>query len=543
MSAYRPGLRHGFIVRALAIAVDTEADRKFLQFDDYLRNNGHQGWVTVYHKADRGADDSPFVFSALASPESTSALLETLEHEVHSYSFGKPTFVGSDSDPIFEPNDSYSDGNVRLEPFVFVRNFHGVRPNTSEIVQSFALYHNLSFDPDRNAYVNLAGDKIVRISHMCMHVRETELHDYLAARKLVLVLYYDHYRWRDVSTAEVLGKTKSEMSASAEDFTYCIESYPVEGRAFSRFLGKKIIRPSCEPLHEDYAYALDGPKNYETYALMENNKRVEKSCDMDSGSRWYLTRIYFDKKVLSKYHNSRLYTVRNSIVYYLDSWCLRFGENEELIYAWLGDLGQIPHAEQIHWKLHNEMPRGGLVRSFERGELLGAFEDNRSKSDVLLDLRSDTNANFERCFGFRLFNELPIGNESVNLHDLAAGDEREFDEQILNMTKIFVESINKEYLRCNITGSKPTKSIKMLERFLTDSGFARNNAQNVTKVFAMIQEVRSGAAHQRDERYKNQLKHFGLDADPRIRFDTVASKLIIQLRALNAWLERQPKPE
>ena len=536
-------MRHGFIVLVLAIAVATEADRRFLQFDDYLRNSKYQGWVTVYHKADRGEDDSPFVFSALASPESASALLETLEHEVHSYSFGKPTFVESDGDILFEPNNLYHNENVRLEPFVITRNFHDVRPNTSEIVQSFVLYHNLSFDHDRNAYVNLAGDKIVRISHMGMHVRETELHDYLAARKMILVLYYDHYRWRDVSTIEMLGKAKSEMCKSSKDFKYCIESYPVEGRAFSRFLGKKIIRPSCEPLHEDYAYVLDGPRNYETYALMENNKRVEKSCDMDSGSRRYLTRVYFNKKVLSKYHDSRLYTVRNRIVYYLDSWCLCFGENEELIYAWLGDLGQIPHAEQIHWKLHNEMPRGGLVRSFERRELLGAFEDNRSKSDMLLDLKSDTNTNFERCFGFMLFNELPPGNDSVNLHDLTTGDEREFDEQILNMAKIFVESINEESLNRNITGSKPKKSIKMLERFLADSGLARNNARNVAKVFIMIQEVRDGAAHQRNERYKDQLKHFGLDADPRIRFDVIASRPIAQLRALNAWLERQPRPK
>ena len=510
-------------------------DKEFMLFEDYLRNPDPQGWITIAGITSRSETDSKFFFAALASPGSADDLLKTLEHEVNPMWFGIPTFEGSNNDVSFKPKNRYEKGSILLEPFVIKRRFHGTRPDTYEVVQDFVLYHDLFFDHEKDAYVNLEGDEIVRFELPHMQVREDALRDYLAARDRVLVLYYDHRRQRNINVAKVFGKESRSITGDRNGIYYSIKPSSNLNGPISWFCGKKIVRPYSEPRHRDYLFAVDKPEKYATYEYEQDGEYAEKSCDIESGRQPgpFLIHVFFKKEVLSKYYNSSLYKVIDNTVWYLDFWSLEFGYNGELVHTWLGDLGGIPYDEQLHWKQYNVMPRGGMSGNFVRAELFGEFTENKSGCDFLLAIKSKVNARFKRRFGFGLFKELP-GRGPIGLHDLASDEEREFDEQILNMAKVFVDDINVPDLKCE---TEPTKkgSIHLLQQFLAEAGMDPGRLGKIAGAFHAVQSMRNGAAH---------LKRGGQPGlpgmeklGPKERFEKTVSGFSWQLVELGAWLE------
>ena len=520
------------------------SDKEYMLFKDHIGARP-QEWVTVSRMTSQCGKNRRFVFSALASKESADRLLKTPEHEVNPRRFGIPTFLETDEGVKFDPSDSYDEDGVHLEPFVLWMDFHGVRPDTYEIIQGFVAYHGLFFDQEKNAYVDLEGGEVVRVLPSCVQVSEEALHDYLAARDMVLVLYYDHDRRLDISVAKVFGKERVDRVPKVKDANYVQVIINLEdGSAYSRLLGKRIVRPDTEPLHRDYVDAFDRPQDYATYRCRVDGKRVERSCDVESGRQPgpFLTPVFFKREVLSKYHKSGLYEVRNGTVWHLDLWYIEFGDRGDVIHVWLGDLGRIPYEEQEYWKRYNVVLRD-LEKNFARRQLLGEFTENMSGCEILLDLRSKINTNFERRFGFKLFGKTPAGENAIELHDLAYNEESEFNEQVLNMAKIFVDGINVKGLESNAE-EKNVGSIQPLEEFLIRSKLEPGAAKKIAGAFRMVQNMRSaGAAHPRGEKYEEQKRRFGLeDKDPKNRFGKIVKGFGGQLVALNTWLERGQDP-
>lgn len=512
---------------------------KFLSFDDYIKNPDLQGWVTVLYVAELDEEDSRFVFSALARPSSVVDLLKTPDHEVHLTRFGMPTFIKASNGVLFDPNNQYSEENIRLEPFVLDRNFHGVRPDTYEVVQDFNLYHDLFFDLVRKAYVSLDGEEIVQISSSRIRVREDALRDHLAARRMVLVLYYDHRRHRNVRVADVFGKDRVEKQLQGSSFNYDIVAGDYwNDAAFSRLVGKKIVRPYQEPLHRDYVSAIDRPESYETYVCLEDGERVEKSCDVESGRQPgpYLTPVFFKKKVLSEYHDKPgLYDVRDNAIWYLDLWYIEFGDNGDLIHAWLGDLGRIPPNEQKHWRQYNVAPRGNLEKNFARRQRLADCAPSRSSCKELLALKLKINDNFHKRFGFALFRDLPEG--TAEPHDLDSDDDSEFTMQILNLAISLVETIDGKRLSYSQL-EKTSKSLDALQQFLIDNGLPRKQTQSIVSAFRTVQSSRSSVVHLKGKNYEKLLQR--LDSE-NARLTDIFAKIVATLREelvnLNDWLE------
>ena len=494
-------------------------------FEDFLRRPDPPGWVTVSGLADCDRD-SRFVFSALASPGSVGELLKDPSHEVNPSRFGIPTFAKSGGRVSFEPNSQYEEGDIRLEPFVFERDFHGARPGASEVVQDFSMYHDLFLDQAKKAYVDLEGEQIVRVLPSGMQVREGALRDYLAARQMVLVVYYDHRRRLEASVSELAGTERLDLYPEAADAKYRIVAGDSEdGGGFSTLLGKKIVRPYGEPRHRDYASALDSPKKYEAYECLENGEPVEKSCRAEPGRP--PIPVFFKRKVLKRYYDSGLYDVNNDTIWHLDLWYLGFKDNGETVRVWLEDLGMLPHDEQLHWKSHGDTPRHPPEGAAARPEC-----------DRLLELRARTSGNFERRFGFKLFRDLPSGRDAIGLHDPVSGEEQEFNDQILNMAKIFVDGINGKDLVRGMQGAERGNSISNLLRFLAGAGLAPDEAEKIATGFRAVQSLRStAAAHWRGGNYEKDLRRFGPDKDPRDRFNKVAVKLRFMLEKLDGWLE------
>ena len=156
----------------------------------------------------------------------------------------------------------------------------------------------------------------------------------------------------------------------------------------------------------------------------------------------------------------------------------------------------------------------------------------------LLELRSRTNENFEQRFEFKLFNKLPSGRDSIRFQDLVYNKEYEFNEQILNMAKIFVDGINESDLVRNMPQAESGKSICNMLRFLVKAGLEPDEAEKIAAGFRMIQSLRStAAAHLRGENYERDLRRFDLERrDPKDKFDMVATRFQFLLEKLDNWL-------
>ena len=511
--------------------------KEFLLFEDYLKSPDPHGWVTVAG-TDACARDSKYVFSALANQSSADSLLKTLRPEVHA-TWCRPTFRKTDGGVVFEPDDLYLEGDVRIEPFVFRQGYACGPPNAYGVAQGFTRYHDLLFDYEKRAYVDCDGDEIVRAWQPHMQVREDALRDYLAARKMVLVLYYDHRRLGNAGVPELFGKERVDRSPESKDANYRIVVTDWNGGCLSKLLGKRIVRPYAEPRHRDYALAADDPQKYATYLCLEKGERVEKSCDVESGRQPgpFLTPVFFRKEALLQYHDSRRYTVSRGVIGHRGLWNLPFGESGDLVHVWLGDLGRIPYDEQLHWKEYNVMPSEGLEENFVRRQLLGEFAESRSGCEVLLDLGSKTDSDFGRRFGFGLFVRPP---KEAQLHDLASNEEREFDMQILGMSKIFVEGLNAADLARETGQRADGDPIEILRQFLAKGGLEPGRAEEIADAFRAVRNLRAGAAHQKGKEYARRLRRLGLErTEPRDRFSRVVAEFSCQLAALDGWLAQE----
>ena len=465
--------------------------------------------------------------------------------------FGHPCFRGSGDNITFDIGQTDMVKNITLEPFVIKRMYHKLRDETYDIVQNFVLYHNLFFDHSKRAYYDiLKEEKIVEyVSSKHIRVREEYLRDYLAARKMALVRYHDHRRYRDVSVLEIFGRERKEVCNVDPNHHYeiVIGQYGMNGEAFSRLVGKDIILPYQEPKHEDYAVLAGKSKVYEkyVYGIDSVGNRMEETCDQESDEPRgnFLTHIFFKKEVLQKYYaKPTFYKIEDGEIYCLDLWSIPFSKNsDDLIHVWLGDLGRIPHDEQLHWKQYNTPPRNGTNVNFIHRQLLGKFTEKDDICEILLDLKSSINAAFAEKFNFKLFRDMPPNNQHNidNLHIPTTNEEKEFDEQILNLVMNFIEVINKSDLDDNVAEPPSNSgSLNSLDNFLSKRAHLdQHDHQTILKPFKLIQRLRSESLHLRGKNYDKTILNFGLDdLGPIERFEKVVREFRMGLEHLHKLL-------
>lgn len=534
------------------LSTDKISKQHFLRFDGSSpTDQDPAGWIEITRADYENKVDSKFTFSALASLGSQDDLLKRREFEIDSTFFGMSTFERLNNGVEFNLGQTYEEKGTSFEPFVIKRDFHGLQESTYDIVQNFVLYHNLFFDHKQAAYFDVLKEakvvKYISSRHIC--ILKDYLRDYLAARKMILIRYHTYGRSLDVSMSDVFEEERIEYAKAGTDHKYWITIRPFGSNnknAHSLLRGKDVILPYVEPKREDYVYLSNKPKRYAAYIykIAEDGKYVEESCDQgpEGHSGRFLTPVFFEKGVLQKYYKKdRFYTVRDGRVRCLDLWDIPFGENSDgLIHVLLGDLGRIPYNEQMQWRQYNVPPRGKMNRNFVSRQLLGEFTERDSICENLLMLKDQINASFESCYEFKLFKGLPPGNEHVeaNFHTLTTNEEQEFSEQILNMAKLFVDTLDQANLERNVDQSTANtgegKSIIFLEHFLIEKCVAESDSKNIVRSFRMVQKLRSqSAAHLKSTKYDKTLQDFGLDdLTPKDRFEGVVRKFYDSLRAL-----------
>lgn len=204
------------------------------------------------------------------------------------------------------------------------------------------------------------------------------------------------------------------------------------------------------------------------------------------------------------------------------------------VMVFLGDLGHLKHKEQLYWKSFNvsttdKMSYTAWKRGFE-----AQFTDPE-KVDLYFKQKYETfNNAWKEKFDWHFF--LPLSKEDEHhfksLRIPLINDQLEFDQQILSLTKIFIDSLNEKELKKGFTIEKENpKGIDKLEAFLNANG---KRFFGMIKYLRNLQDLRStGVAHLKGQKYHKIKQEFEIDKKelPEV-FENILTKAIWTLNSL-----------
>lgn len=177
-----------------------------LEFPDrleYVANRlGTEPWITVYEFT-KGEHEDVAYYCALARPETLDRCLANTSWDLL-IGHGMPGF-SFDGDGQHEYYRFGDDDGV--EPFIIDRSFHGLKPSYLEVSEEFRHFHNLYEDRKKDVFIALddSGDdvEVVRMAPKKVQVRSKHLKEYLAARGMVMLLFFECDRWSSKTLNEL----------------------------------------------------------------------------------------------------------------------------------------------------------------------------------------------------------------------------------------------------------------------------------------------------------------------------------------------------
>lgn len=468
-------------------------------------------WVWLSRSEGEVGDHSVGQYSALLTPERIAAGVSDPAWDVH-HGDGHPGFVSYNSDNGWT-TDYEATSDERVELLVIDRTWHGVRPNDVELAQEFRLLFNLWEDRATRTFYDFddSGNPIksVVVEEQGVRALTSLVRRYQAAKQMYLALYLDSTLW----SAELPNQDHRWESRDARLICgyYRNTRAVFDDRPFSRLLGKRLFAP---PAREACGIApFERAKKYEAFVIGTNDVGEELlfTSDPDELANYfganpdnphYLTPVYFRRDVLNKYYaDTERYTVEDGYLRCAGLWGVRL-DNDQTghVMVFLGDLGRdMPVDEARYWRSFNiAPPEEGPSETLVRRAFYAQFTDPHSVELRFPRVYAKTNEAWEAAFGWPLFKPLHEDDRHV-LHKLHVpfGDTAgEFDEQVLYLAKLLVDSLNEEALADSVENRTGDKGLAKLERML--DGLGVPNARTLLKPFADAQGLRSrGAAHRK----------------------------------------------
>ncbi|WP_371784056.1 hypothetical protein [Streptosporangium subroseum] len=504
------------------------SEQSFLQFDDiqaYVAGRlGTESWITVYEYTEKDREKIGY-FCALVTPEAIEQCLENTSWDLL-IGHGMPGFVHYPDDTQRYYRFGYEEN---FEPFIIDRSFHGLKPSYLEVSEEFRHFHNLYEDRRAGVFIALDdnGDdvEVVRMAPKKIQVRAKFLRDYLAARGMYMLLFFEFDRWSPKALDELgLEKQNEDRQEAAYKYVRFIDAWPSNSirKTFARLIGKRVIKGT-----ENYRPALPWGRESQQYedftiGVDEDDNEVHYSGDEEQLSNYfgknpgwphYLTPVFFRKAVMAKYYNDPAkYRVEDGNLYCGGYWSLRLDNNhQDYVTVYLGDLGKMAHKEQLYWKSFNVVPDGGISDvAFRRG-ILGEWTDADEPALAFKAAYGRFRDRWREKFGWDFFKPLGAGDEHYwhTLHVPASENQKEFDDQVMALAKLLIERLNEREVAKHITVEVNDKGITKFEKYLDGIGFP--DRQQLITLLRNLNGLRSGPAHVKGRDYQRAAQHFDLD--------------------------------
>ena len=304
-----------------------------------------------------------------------------------------------------------------------------------------------------------------------------------------------------------------------------------EFETFSRVLAKVILSPPSrkhagagvwfssedDKKEQDVKFIVDVDSVGNSVEFTSNPDKLSNHFGANPEAYHYLTPVYFRREVLQKYYSEpERYRVTDGLLSCLYLWSCRIDNDlDSHVAVFLGDLGRdLPYAEQLHWRGFNVPPEGSLSETSFRRSFLGEFADARAADLAFRREYDSLGTAWERAHGWRLF--LPLSSEDAHLLQTVripvTNAQNEFDEQVITLTKLLVDSLNESELKKRVRDmEKETKGLGKLSSFLDETGFQRR--EWAMGFLRSIQSLRStGSAHRKGKNYRKIAKTLGLQS-------------------------------
>lgn len=489
---------------------------------DWFMELGSSIWLPLYLSIGSGVHHLA-VYCALAPTEYRSRALSGPSWDLH-IGDGQPGFSqaydnAGGSITIYERF-----GSDPVEPLVFVRTFHGVRADYSELSQEFCLFHNLYAEATARQLLKIddAGTTSVaaHVDDRDVRVLTSLVRQYQAARQLDLLLFIDSGNEYDPSLT-----VPAEQEWRDDLLNASLGGGDVLGKPFTRFLATRVL--PAPPMEHSGVWPFEREDDHFPefiIGITDLGEPIRFTCEPDRLANYfgknpdaphYLTPVHFRREVLAKYYDRPdLYTVEDGYLRCGGLWGLRMdNDGPDTVVVFLGDLGRdLTQTERDYWRSFNVPPARPISESTFRRSFLAQFADAASSDHRFRIAYRDLQETWRRRFGWALYLDPQPGDAHLldlvrrPLHDTDV----ELEEIVRTLTKLLVDSLNEaELVRALPPGLGGEKGISKFERWLQASQYP-----HVTRDIAVLrnmQAVRSeGAAHRKGSKYEKTLdKAFG----------------------------------
>lgn len=289
-------------------------------------------------------------------------------------------------------------------------------------------------------------------------------------------------------------------------------------------------------VEEDDESVLD--ERYADFKFLHFGKAIIHTCNPNKlanmfganpGAPLFLTPVFFKTSVLDKYRGEpSRYDVESG---YLR--CKRKGDalwgipidnhGKDCVSVFLGDLGHLPFAHQLHFASENIL-KGEVSESFFRSQIDAEFCDSTHPVAVFKSSYYKLRTVGWEELGWHLL--LPLAEQDQHymssLKLLTHNEQKEFDEQILALTKILIDSLNeKELHRILLCKERGISLFDMVLKRRNVTGSEKH-----VKFLRNLQELRStSVAHRKGDKYVKAIRRVGSD---RLSLAEVLKSLFIE---------------
>lgn len=439
---------------------------------------------------------------------------------------------------------SYSEGKEHVsyhrfgksraaEPLVIDRQFSSLRTNYSEISEEFRLFHDLYFDRKKDQYLKFDGpgntEVIVTIKENRVDIRLKEILQYLAIKEMYLSIQFDYCEFSRFTLQDLeldIGGTETREQLLLWGL-YFGEFGFGRSRAYSKLSGKRLIEPFPKEKSGFWGFAEEKEQKHVDFIIgaTEYGDEIIHSANPDTlannfgsnlGAPHFLSPVFFRKQVLDKYFQQpSKYQVADCHLACGSLWGLQLdNQNSDYVCAWLGDLGNLHFEEQLHWRSHNIAPPAQVSEVFYRRQILGQFAASERIEDKFRKRYKELQNTSIQTLNYSLLK--PLEQEDMHhflsMRIAASEEQKEFDELIISLTKILIDSLNEKELRkcLQVEENAGLKgSIAILEKVLTVS--SAHDYQARIQFLRNLQDLRSSsAAHRKGSNYKKAAAKFDI---------------------------------
>ena len=498
--------------------------------------------VTVYRWNSEDVRGDYFILGGLMPPKLVEEILSG-EHisSVIENVWPEPTAYRLDREsPVKYFRWGVDEDMYGSEPLVIGRQFSKMKENYIEISEEFRLFHNLYHDRATDTYIKIdeAGNEItvVVVKSNEVQIRLKEIQQFLAIKEMYLSILFEFNEYSRY-TLDELGLNDVEPEFKRDGLICWKRGYSGETNRHregfcsgSWLRGRKLIKPfpksksgfgdfAEEPEYVEFIVDVDESGDEVCHTC--NPYKLGDYSGENSDVAWKLTLVHFRKQVLDKYYNEpNKYNVSDSMVS-CGLWSMQIDNHHssDKVCVFLDHLGiHLPYAEQLHWRVHNIPPEGGVSETFGRRNFGGEWASS-DQPDILF---KQSYKQLQKICDERLDWQLlkPLGSEDEyrlkRLRIPVSDEQCDFDDLVQDLQTILIESINVKPLKGLLPAAekanlKCKRSIETLKEVLNFHSV--EDADHRISFLQKLQTLRSkGSGHRKGSDYQKIANYFAVDS-------------------------------